>query len=145
MEQIKTLATCDEIEFLRQTNKIRKAVQNWLTVTEIQKLRSRLPELEVVPKDATDEERKAIAAKNDELTRKQALENLDAMLDAMLEEHPEETAEIMKLCCFVDPSDKTSHHITYYMQAFMEMLQDEAVIGFFMSLRSAAKRLGLTA
>lgn len=144
-EQIKTLATCDEIEFLRQTNKIRKAVQNWLTVTEIQKLRSRLPELEIAPKDATKEQREAIAAKNDELTKKQALENLDAMLDAMLEDHPEETAEIMKLCCFVDPADKTSHHISFYMQAFTEMLQDEAVIGFFISLVNVAKRLGLTA
>jgi enamine deaminase RidA (YjgF/YER057c/UK114 family) len=145
MDQIKTLATCDEIEFLRQTNKIRKAVQHWLTVTEIQKLRSRLPELEIAPKDATKEQREAIAAKNDELTKKQALENLDAMLDAMLEDHPEETAEIMKLCCFVDPADKTSHHISFYMQAFTEMLQNEAVIGFFISFANVAKRLGLTA
>lgn len=144
MEQIKTLATCDEIEFLRQTNKIRKAVQNWLTVTEVQKLRSRLPELEIAPKDASKEELAAIKAKNDELTRKQALENLDAMLDAMLEDHPEETAEIMKLCCFVDPADKATHHISFYMQAFTEMLQDEAVIGFFLSLANVAKRLGLT-
>lgn len=144
MDQIKTLATCDELEFLRQTNKIRKAVQHWLTVTEIQKLRSRLPELEIAPEDATKEQREAIAAKNDELTKKQALENLDAMLDAMLEDHPEETAEIMKLCCFVDPADKTSHHISFYMQAFTEMLQDEAVIGFFISLVNVARRLGLT-
>lgn len=143
-ETIKTLASCDEIEFLRQTNKIRKAVQNWLTVTEIQKIRSRLPEYEIAPKDATKEEREAIKVKNDELKRKQALENLDAMLDSMLEDHPEKTAEIMKLCCFVDPADKTSHHISFYMQAFTEMLADEAVIGFFISLVSAGKRLGLT-
>lgn len=144
MDQIKTLANCDEIEFLRQTNKIRKAVQNWLTVTDLVNIKKRMPELKMVPKEASKEEKTQIAEENKELLRKQSLENLDMMLDAMFEEHPEETAEIMKLCCFVDPSDTTSHHITFYMANFTEIIQDETVLDFFISLVALGKRFGLT-
>ena len=143
MEQIKTLANCNEIEFLRQTNKIRKAVQNWLTVTDIMNIKKRLPELKSVPKDASKEEREKISEENKALSREQGLKNFDAILDAMLEDHPEETAAIIKLCCFVDPDD-TSKHMTYYMSAFAEMIQDEVVLDFFSSFVSLGKRFGLT-
>lgn len=145
MEQIKTLANCNEIEFLRQTNKIRKAVQNWLTVTDVANIRNRVPEYKSIQKDATEEERKKIAEENKELSRKQMMDNLDKMLDAMLEEHPEETVEVMKLCCFVDPSEKTSRHITFYMSAFTEMMGNEDVIDFFRSLMLLGQRFGLIA
>ena len=143
-EKIKTLANCDEIEFLRQTNRIRKAVKNWLTITEVEKIRSRLPEYKIIPKNATEEEKKQIFEENEQLKRTQAMKNLDLMLDAMLEDHPEETVQVMKLCCFVDPDDKTSHHITFYMAAFTEMIQDEAVLDFFQSLIHLARTFGLT-
>lgn len=141
---VKTLANCDEVEFLRQTNKIRKAVQKWLTVTDIMNIRKNLPEYKKAPKDATKEERERINEENKALEREQAKANIDKMLDSMLEEHPEETLEILKLCCFVEPGDKTSHHITYYMTAFTEMLNDEAVISFFQSLAHLARKFGLT-
>ncbi len=144
MEQIKTLATCDEVEFLRQTNKIRKAVQKWLTVTDIQNIRKRLPEYEQADKEATQEERDKITEANRKLAREQSMRNLNDILDAVLEEHPEETIEVMKLCCFVDPADKTSRHITFYMDAFAEMLGNEDILNFFQSLMNLGRRFGLT-
>ena len=143
MGDIKTLSTCSEVEFLRQTNKIRKAVEQWLTKTNILNIRKRIAEFQTVPKDATKEEKFRIAAENKEREAEQVKKNLNDMLDAMLEEYPEETVKVMKLCCFVDPEDTTSHHITYYMGAFAQMLGDENVIGFFQSLILMAQRFGL--
>ena len=143
-DRIKTLANCDEIEFLRQTNKIRKAVQKWLTVTDIANIRRRMPDLKPVPEKASEEEKEKIREENEKRKREQINKNFDDLFDALLEEHPEETAEVMKLCCFVDPKDKTSRHITYYMQAFTEMLGNQEVIDFFQSLAHLAKTFGLT-
>ena len=143
-EAIKTLANCDEIEFLRQTNKIRKAVQKWLTVTDIVNIRRRLPNLKPIPEKASEDEKARIREENDRIKREQVNKNFDDLLDSLLEEHPEETAEIMKLCCFVDPEDKAPRHITYYMQAFTEMLGNQEVIDFFQSLVHLAKTFGFT-
>ena len=144
MSEIKTLANCTDIEFLRQTNKIRHAVENWLTVTDIANIRKRLPEYEEIPKDADSEKRKEIEAHNEELRNEQVKKNVDAILDACLEDHPEDTAEVIKLCCFLDPS-VNSKKISYYMSAFSQMLNDQDVIDFFTSLVSLARTFGLTA
>ena len=133
MKQVKTLANCTDIEFLKQTNKIRHAVEKWLTVTDIANIRKRLPKFEMLPEGADEETRRSINERNEELKQKQAKENIDAILDAMLEEHPEETAEIIRLCCFVEPNEK-EHRITYYLGAFAQMLKDDDVLDFFTSL-----------
>ena len=39
---MKNIANCTPREFLRQTNKIRKAVSNWLTLTKVMDIRERL-------------------------------------------------------------------------------------------------------
>lgn len=142
-EKPKTLANCTDIEFLRQTNKIRHAVEEWLTVTDIQNIRKRMPEFVKASKDADKAEREAVNAKNEELKREQARKNLDAILDACLEDHPEETLEVIHLCCFVEPGDH-SHPIPYYMGAFAEMFENQEVLDFFTSLVNLARRFGLT-
>ena len=42
---MKNLANCKPSEFLVQTNRIRKSVENWLTVTDILNIRRNQPEL----------------------------------------------------------------------------------------------------
>lgn len=143
MKQVKTLASCTDIEFLRQTNRIRHAVEKWLTVTDIVNIRKRLPEFEKASGDADEETRRSINERNEDLKQKQAKKNIDAILDACLEDHPEETVEIIRLCCFVEPDDK-SRPITYYLGAFAQMLKDENVIDFFTSLVSWGQTFGLT-
>lgn len=143
MEQIKTLANCTDIEFLQQTNKIRHAVEKWLTVTDITNIRKRLPHVEPIPEGMDKAKAKLIEQKNEKNRQKQIKENLDAILDAVLEEHPQETLEIMRLCCFVEPDDD-SHRITYYLSAFAEMFGNEEVLNFFTSLVSLARTFGLT-
>jgi hypothetical protein len=143
MEEIKTLSNCSDREFLQQCNKIRKSVAKWLTVTEIQKIRSKVPELEKIPENAGQEKTEEILKQNKERIQKQGRENLNLILDAVLEDHPDETLEVIRLCCFVDPKDD-SVGIRHYMIAFTEMLSDEAVLNFFLSLRNMAKSFGLT-
>ena len=119
---MKTLATCDPVEFLVQTNKIRRSVEKWLTLTQIIQIRKRLP---VLPEDA--ENRK-------EAMDEQVKKNLTAILDAVLEDHPVETAELLGLLCFVDPEDLKNHKMTEFMAAFSELVNSPEVVGFFTSL-----------
>lgn len=133
---LKTLHTCKPTEFLRQTNLIRKSVSKWLTDTDILNIRKRLPVYETAPADASAEERAAVIKRNAAANKVQARKNLSAMLDAMLDEHPDETLEVLALCCFVDPENVDDYPITDYLEAFTSLISDEAVLGFFTSLAS---------
>lgn len=136
---LKTLVDCKPSEFLRQTNLIRKSVERWLTVTDIMNIRKRLPKFEVVPESTTAEESAEIVKRNAAAKMEQAKKNLSAILDAMLEKHPDETLEVLALCCFVEPKDADKHPMGEYLTAFAKLIGDEAVIGFFTSLMRLAQ------
>lgn len=127
---MKNLANCTPTEFLRQTNRIRKSVERWLTATDIMNIRKRLPEL--APELSEDEKKQAIRA--------QMRKNISQMLDSIMEEHPDETLELLALICFVEPENVDDHPMNEYISAVNELINDEAVIGFFTSL----VRLGQT-
>ena len=142
-EEIKTLSTCTDIEFLQQTNKIRHAIKEWLDVTVIMKIYRRTADIEEIP---VGDEAKAevIREKNKKLIRNQFMKNLDEILDSILEKHPEETLKVLRLCCFVDPDDD-SHKVTYYLGAFSQMMGDQDVIDFFTSLINLGQTFGFEA
>lgn len=129
---MKNLANCSVREFFAQTNKIRKSVANWLSLTQVLEIRKNVP---AVPEGATEEERK-------EIMTAQAKENMAAMLDSILEKHPEETAEMLGLMCFIEPDDLDNHRMTELFSSFDEMINCEEVISFFTSLVSLAKKAG---
>lgn len=114
---MKTLANCTPREFLVQTNKIRKAVAEWLSLTKVLEIRQRLPE-----------------GKGKQAIQEQIKKNASAMLDAILEEHPEETAELLGLMCFIDPEDLDNHSMTEFFGAFAELLNCQEILDFFTSL-----------
>lgn len=132
---MKNLANCKPSEFLVQTNKIRKAVDKWLTDTDIMNIRSRLPE---VKEDMT-------ADQVEQAKVKQMKANFNAILDAMLDEHPDETLEVLALICFVEPKDFDNHSVSEYLASISEVLNNEAVIGFFTSLAQWGSMNGLNA
>lgn len=134
MSELKTLATCKPSEFLRQTNRIKKAVEKWLTDTDIMNIRKRIPTPEAVPIEATVEERAAIFERNKRAVQEQSKKNVSAMLDAILDEHPEETLEVLALCCFVEPENADDHPVSEYLAAINTLINDKAVIDFFTSL-----------
>lgn len=127
---MKNLANCKPSEFLAQSNKIRKAVSEWLTLTDILNIRQQKPKFEI---DMTDEER-------ERLTAEQVQKNLNEMLDQILEEHAEETLNVLALMCFVEPEDVDEHPMDEYIEAFNELINNQTVINFFVSLA----RLGQT-
>lgn len=127
---MKNLANCTPSEFLRQTVKIKKSVEKWFKLTDIMNIRRRKPD---IPEGATREE-KAAALKE------QARENALAMFNAVFEEHPDETLEVLALMCFVEPEHVDDHPVKEYLKAFTELINDEDVLDFFTSLA----RLGLT-
>lgn len=131
---MKNLANCKPSEFLVQTNKIRKSVAKWLTVTEIHEIRKRVPTY----KDDMDADERA------QVRNEQMRANLSAIFDAVLEEHPAETLEVMALMCFIEPEEVDDYPMSAYLQSFSELIADESVLSFFISLASLANNGILT-
>lgn len=127
---MKNLANCSPREFLVQTNKIRKSVEKWLTLTDILNIRKTLPQIDA---NASESDKKK-AVEN------QVRMNLNKILDACLEEHPEETAELLGLLCFIEPEDLDNHKMSDLFGSFSEIIGCQEVISFFTSLA----RAGLT-
>lgn len=121
---MKNLANCKPSEFLTQTNKIRKSVSKWLTDTDIVNIRKRRP---VFSDDLSEEERRAALDR-------QVNENFEAILDAILEEHPQETLELLALMCFIEPEHVDDYSVPEYIEAFNEIIGNKAVLDFFISL-----------
>ena len=126
---MKTLANCSPREFLVQTNKIRKRASDWLTKTRILEIREKQP---AYTDEMTPEERKAEY-------QKQVRANLSEMLDSMLDEYPEETAEILGLLCFIEPEDLDNHKMTDILSSVAEIIADKEVLNFFISLMQLAQ------
>lgn len=142
---MKNLANCTPTEFLKQTNRLRKALEKWSKDIKLAEIRGRIPQMEIAPKDATLEERKEIADRNKQAVKEQSFQNLSDILEGALEKHPEETLEILALFCFVEPKDVDNHSMSEYFTAISELMNDEATVGFFTSFLSLAQRSGLTA
>lgn len=134
---MKNLANCKPTEFLTQTNKIRKSVENWLTVTDVMNIRKRLPQnMPEVKKEMSKDEARAVLDKRHEMMAEQSLQNLSAMFDAVLEDHQEETMEVLALCCFVEPENVDDYSMSYYLGAINELIKDQNVRDFFTLLMS---------
>lgn len=121
---MKNLANCKPSEFLRQTVKIKKSVEKWLKLTDIMNIRKNVPTL---PKDMS------IVEKNKRLAEI-GRENVSKMFDAIAEKHPDETMELLALCCFVEPENVDDHEIAEYLDSFAELIANESVRNFFTSL-----------
>ena len=117
-----------------QTRLIKHSVEKWLTDTDIMNIRKTLPDL---PDDLDDEEKK-------KRMEQQAKENLSKMFDAIAEEHPDETVELLGLLCFVPLDETNDHPMNFYFESITELLNDQSVWSFFSSLVMAARRLGIT-
>lgn len=134
---MKNLANCKPSEFLKQTNRIRKSVENWLKITDVMNIRKRMPEgMPEITKDMSKDEARAVLEKRQEMMAEQSQRNLKAMLDAMLDTHPDETLEVLALCCFVEPENVDDHTVSEYLLSINELLGDSNVRDFFTFLMS---------
>jgi len=131
---MKNLSTCTPEEFLKQTVRIKRAAEKWLSLTDILNIRKNVPELETIDWDADVDKKSKVMAENKRRRTEQAMANLSKIIDAVAEEHPAETLEMLALVCFVEPKDVNKHLMGEYLQSITEMITDQAVIGFFTSL-----------
>lgn len=128
---MKTLATCNPIEFITQTNRIRRAAESWLKNTKVVEIIKRK---EKMPENATREQ--LIEIRTEQLKGK-AMD----LLDACFESYPRETAELLGLICFVEPKDLEKHKMTEFLGCFNEIIESPEVVNFFMSLTRLANKL----
>ena len=126
---MKNLANCDPVEFLVQTNRIRKAADKWLSLTKIMDIRKRIPKVNPG----------AGEAENRQMLEKQIEKNARAILDAVMDKHPQETAELLGLMCFIEPEDLRNHQMKELLGALNELVRTPEVMDFFMSLRQLVK------
>ena len=131
---MKNLANCTPKEFLVQTNKIRKKTEKWLKDIDLAGIRAKPPVLEEIRDGMSESEIADVMARNKKLLQEQALSNFSEILDGMLEKDVDGTLELLALVNFVDPKDVDNHRMAEYLQNVTELIQDEAVIGFFTSL-----------
>lgn len=139
---MKNLATCKPTEFITQTAKIKDAVKGWLDVTGLMKIRQKKPVYETVAADASAEERAAVIKRNAEKQKKQAMDNLSEMLDQMLVEHPQETLNVLALCCFVEPDHVDDYTVNEYLDCLLELVQSKSVMNFFTLLAQLNQKNG---
>lgn len=135
-KKIKTLANCKPTEFLKQTNKIRKSVENWVDVIDIVNLKNRQPKdiPAPLPKGSSKEDVVANMKKREDVFREQGRKNISEILDNAFEKYPEQTLEILALCAFVEPKNVDDYTMEFYLSVFNELIESEAVKGFFTSL-----------
>ena len=138
---MKNLANCKPSEFLKQTNKIRKSVANWLELTKVMEIMGKKPDYVKAGVDATAEEKVQIIMKNKELLNKQTRDNWNEFLEAALDQYPDETLELLALMCFVEPDHVDDYPMSEYIGALTELINDKNVLSFFTSLM----QLGQTA
>lgn len=136
---MKNLANCKPSEFLAQTFRIKKSVQEWLDVTEIMEIRKNMPTNLIKLDNLSGDARETAIAENKKLMEKQVKKNLGDMLDKMLEENAEKTLEVLALCCFVEPEDVDNHPMSEYLESIGELISDKGVLSFFISLVQLAQ------
>ena len=139
---MKNLANCKPSEFLKQTNRIKKSLEKWMVDIDLKKIRSQVPEMTDIPKDADDITRKRIMEENKQKMKDQAYKNLSKIIDSALGEYPDETLEVLALLCFVEPENVDDHPMSEYITALTELITDEAVINFFISF-SRLEQIGI--
>ena len=129
---MKNLANCTGREFLAQSVKIKKAVKGWLDITKVLEIRKKKPaDLPEVTEEMTEEEKKKVINERREKVLAQAYQNVEEMFDAVAEEHPDETLEVLALCCFIKPEEVDNYPMTYYLTSIREMAENEDVKAFF--------------
>lgn len=129
---MKTLANCDNIEFMQQTYKIADAVKGYLTETKIMDLRKRIPDTS----NMSEEEKKTTF-------RKAATDNIMDMIRVALIEHAEDTLRILGLICFCEDSETLRKDRNIMIES-VSALSEPSVIDFFISLMRSVAKLSKT-
>lgn len=136
---MKNLANCKPSEFLAQTFKIKKSVQEWIDVIDIMQIKKKMPANIIKLDGLTGDDRAKAIATNKSLMEAQMKKNLGELFDKMLSENADKTLEVLALCCFVDPAEVDNYPMSEYFEALGDLLSDKGVLSFFTSLVQLAQ------
>ena len=131
---MKNLANCKPSEFLKQTLRIKRLVEKWLTSEDIKEIRKRLPEKEKILQTMTKEEQGEIMIRNQKAQQEQMMKNFMDILDIMLDKKFDETLAVIALCCFVEPENVDDYPLEDYLGSIADLLENPNVLRFFGSL-----------
>lgn len=131
---MKNLATCKPSEFLKQTLRIKRLVEKWLTSEDIAEIRKRLPKTEKILQTMTKEEQGEVFLRNQKAQKEQIMKNFMDILDIMLDKKFDETLAVIALSCFVEPENVDDYTIDDYLGSLSDMLESRNVIRFFASV-----------
>lgn len=137
---MKNLATCKPSEFLKQTLRMKRNVEKWLSSDDIKEIRKRLPKKEAILNTMTPQEKGEVFLRNEQARQEQMMANFMDILDIMLDKNFEQTLAVLALSCFVEPEEVDNYTVDDYLGAIADMLESKNVIRFFTSLA----RLGQT-
>ena len=131
---MKNLATCKPSEFLKQTLRIKRLVEKWLTSEDITEIRKRIPKKEAILQTMTKEEQGEVLLRNQKAEKEQVMKNFMDILDIMLDKKFDETLAVIALSCFVEPENVDDYTIDDYLGSISDMLENRNVIRFFASV-----------
>ena len=120
---MRTIASLNGVEFLRAINRTRHAVEKLMKVTDVLNIWKKNP---TFTGEETPEEKH-------EMAREQIKKNLNDILDALLEKHPEETYECIMALCVLDEGEPEPDGIELIMAAF-NLISDKRVVDFLLQL-----------
>ena len=131
---MKNLVNCSPVEFLRQTNKIRHEAESWVKGIDLKSLQRLPDDLVVVTDSMTTEEKEKTERENREKIRANTYRKISNLLDRALDEHAEETVNMMALMCFIEPDKVNDVGMITLLNEITTMLCDKTVLDFLSSL-----------
>lgn len=124
---MKTIATMEGPQFLRQCNKIRHAAAGLMKESGVLEIRKRMPKFTG----------KETPEKRQEMLDKQAKKNISDMLDKLLDENAERTYDVLKLMCVLDDGEEPDG--LDMAMAGLEIVTTPKVMDFLSSLARLAQ------
>ena len=138
---MKNLANCTMREFVAQTAKMSDSLENWLKVTDIANIRQSVPDLPDLPEKDAPDYKKAVKERRD-ILRKAATANAFKVVRSALGEHPDETLEVIAYACFIPLEEIDNYKTVDILRNITEIISDEDVIDFFVSLQQLDQKIG---
>lgn len=131
---MKNLANCKPSEFFKQTLRIKRNVERWMTSDDIKEIRSRKIDTEEILDSMTPEEQGEILLKNQKKREEMIIKNFMDILEILLDKKFEETLSLLALCCFVEPENVDDHSVDEYLGSMADLISNPNVLRFFVSL-----------
>lgn len=131
---MKNLANCKPSEFFKQTLRIKRNVEKWLTSDDIKTIRSRKADYEEIVDTMTPKEKGEIMIRNKAKAEELVIKNFMDILEVMLDKKFDETLSVLALCCFVEPDHVDDYQVDEYLGSIADLISNPNVLRFFASL-----------